>query len=316
MSDGFLAHGAEFAQRAMLAAGLSVAVGMVLILLAYPRAVRYAIEETDFACRRQPRFLLSELWMHLWLGDDPPAFALGLYSLKVLLRDARSRALFLLYAGLATAYALREVSALLASPDGDDVGTPHVYLLPIPLVLVVFALLAIRTLCLTPISLQASWIFWLVEWGDGRRVRKALRGVMLATVVFPAALVCLAFHAWAWNSWLACTHTVFLLLMALIATEWTLRKIDTVPFTRPKAEHSGRLRVMFGIYVLMFVLLTFFTAHLEFALLGSPGAFVMFLFIGGAVWMTLYRANSSRRAAEGLPLGQTDTMVLGLELNA
>lgn len=316
MSDGFLPHGSALAQRAVLALAISTLLGIGAILLAYPKAVRYSMEETDFACRRRPRFLFSEHWMQPWLGDDPPALALGLYSLKVLLRDARSRAMFLLYAGLASAYSLHQVSVLLASPDYANDGMPQVYLLPIPLVLVVFALLAIRGLCATPISLPASWIFWLVDWGDARRVRKALRGVMLAVVVFPVGLLCLAFHAWAWNSWLACTHTVFLILMSLIATEWILRKIGTVPFTRPVAEHQSRLRVMFGIYVLMFALLTFVTAHLEFALLGSPGAFVLFLLFGGGVWLLLHYRNSSCRAPDVPALGKTETLLLGLDLSS
>lgn len=314
LSDGFLPHGAELAFTAILVTAGSVLAGGVAIRLAYPKAVRQAMEETDFAQRRRPRFLLSEFVLHPWLGDDPPAFALGLYTLKVLLRDARSRAMFLLFAGLAIAYAMREVAQLLAAPGGADTRAPQVYLLPIPLVLIFFALLAIRSLCATPISLQASWIFWLVDWGDVRRVRKGVRGVMAAAVVFPTLAGSLAFHAWLWGSWLSCTHTVFLAMMALILMEWILHKVDTVPFTRPKAEHLGRLRVMFGIWVLLFVTFTFFVAHLEYALLQSPAAFLVFLLAMAPVWYWLHRRNE--RVPSGAPrtFGKMESLLVGLDL--
>lgn len=315
IADGFLPHGAKLSQSAALATGSACVFGIVAILLAYPKATRYAIEETDFSHGRSPRFSLADSWLRPWLGDDPQALALGLFSLKVLLRDARSRAMFLLYAGLATAYALRELSGFLASKDGVEISAPYVYLLPLPLVLVVFAMLAIRALCATPISLPASWIFRLVDWGDGRRVRKALRGMMGAVVIFPAATFCLAFHAWIWGSWLSCTHTVFLVLMSLIAMEWILRNVDTIPFTQPKAEHLGRLRVMFGIYVLIFAGLTFLVAHLEHALLGSPAAFVCFLVAGAAIWLVLHSANLRRQEPGGPAFGEMESFVLGLELD-
>lgn len=316
IADGFLPHGAALAQSAFLATGSAILIGVIGILLAYPKVNRIAVEETDFCRRGMPKFRVADLWLRPWLSDDPPALAIGLFILKVLLRDARSRAMFLLYAGLASAYALREVSGFLASSDGAEMSAPYVYLLPLPLVLVVFAMMAVRALCATPISMQASWIFRLVDWGDGRRIRKALRGVIGAVVIFPAAVFCLVFHAWVWNSWLSCTHTVFLVLTSLIAMEWILRNVEIVPFTQPKAEHLGRLRVMFGIYVLAFVALTFLSAHVEYSLLGSPLAFVCFLLAGTAVWLILHVTNQRRQAPGGIEIGQLESFVLGLKLDS
>ena len=116
-------------------------------------------------------------------------------------------------------------------------------MLLLPLILVVFAMFAVRSLCGSPISMESAWIFRLHDWGGIRNVRKALRGVLSAAVIFPAAMACLAFHVWAWNSWLACTHTVFLIVVSMVVMEWILRKIHHVPFTQLKPEHLGRQHV-------------------------------------------------------------------------
>lgn len=315
LTGGFVPLGGRLAATAIVATCIAIAAGVGAIVLAFPRAVRYAMEETEFASRRGSRFSLAELWLRPWLDDDPPALALGLYTMRVLLRDARSRAMFLLFAGLGAGYCLHEVAAFLQSASAGEATEPQVFLLPLPLVLVFLALVAIRTLCATPISLPASWVFRLFDWGDARRVRKAVRGVMAAMVVVPVCALCLAFHAWLWGTWLACTHTVFLLMMALIVMEWTLRSIDTIPFTRPRPEQLGRLRVMFGIYVLLFVTFTFFVAHLEYWLLGSPVAFLGFLLVTLGIWLWLRARNNSKHQPPVRAFGEMDELLIRLQLD-
>ncbi|MCW5965913.1 MAG: hypothetical protein KIT83_17880 [Bryobacterales bacterium] len=316
LTQGAIPHGEELALMALAATLLAVVAGIIAIVLAYPKAVRYAVEMTDFAQRRSTRFSIAEIWLSPWLSDNPPALAIGLYTLRVLLRDARSRAMFLLCAGIAVGYGLREVAAALHSSSVLEVTQPMVNLLPLPLVLTVFLLIAIRSLCATPISLSASWIFRLLDSGEVRRVRIALRGVLLAVVIFPISTVCLIFHTFTWNSWIACTHTVFVLALSLVAMEWTLRKLDFIPFTRPKSEQLGRLRVMFGIYAIFFVFFTFVIAHLEDLLLRRVDLFIPFLIVSVGAWLAIFSSNNRKNGMRVVTSSELSPILITLELDS
>jgi hypothetical protein len=185
------------------------------------------------------------------LARRGPERAILKFSGRTLARSRQHRLLLAIYAGLGTAYVFSQAAYVMYRSRATDFGAlagRAQTALGIPLILLFFVIIGLRVSFSIPMEVRANWLFRLTDpYARGaylRATRTTLLWLALAPVVAIAAPIYMA--VWPWPR--ALGHVAFLAAFGLLVVELALTGFAKVPFTCSYLPGKANLKIMFGVY--------------------------------------------------------------------
>jgi hypothetical protein len=188
--------------------------------------------------------------------------------------------------------------------------------LGIPLILLFFLIAGLRVSFSIPVEVRANWLFRLTDpFSRGAYVdaaRKAMLWLALAPVLAMAAPIYMA--VWPWPR--ALGHIGFLAAFGLLAIELALTGFAKAPFTCSYLPGKANLKIMFGVYWGLLIIVSELVDDVEQAGLRSPANYAWLMGVTLLAWLAAaYRGRWARARIPALRFEeQPEPAVLGLGL--
>jgi hypothetical protein len=291
---------ATLARRAMAGVGLVALVAAAAYWLAYARQMRRTVEQSGIT---PPRRALP-LWAALArvLARRPPERAILVFIARTLARSRQHRLLLAVYSGMGLAYVFSQMAYVLYRSRATDFGALEgraQTALGIPLILLFFLIVGLRVSFSIPMEVRANWLFRLTDPFDRGAyldaTRKTLLWLALAPVVAIAAPVYMA--VWPWPR--ALGHAAFLTAFGLLTIELALTGFAKVPFTCSYLPGKANLKIMFGVYWGLLIMVSELVTSIEQASLRNPSSYTRLMLVMLFAW--LLAARRARGARAGIP---------------
>jgi hypothetical protein len=198
-----------------------------------------------------------------------------------LLRSRRHRLIVTAYAGLAIA--IGTMSVLAGSIRGTiALGHPGVSLLSLPLVVIFFVALGLRTAFTIPTDIDANWPFRLAR----PTVMAAIDATVIAILLVGAFPIAAAASAGAfvlgWGLRLSAAVAAMNLLSAMVLVEWALIDWRKVPFTCGHLTDAESLKSRWLSRLVPLILFAFVNAAVQRTALQSMHAFLWYVGVAAA----------------------------------
>lgn len=280
----------ELARIALLVLPPPIAVTLITYPLAYRRLMAALNETTDHRSRRWERVasLLARS-----AGREPQARALAQFYLATIARVERHRFVLAIGIGLAAAWSLPAVLALVRNPP----AAPRLDLLSLSLATMVFMLVTLRIAAALPSDVGPAWLFDLTA-PPRDRARAVVERLMFALAVMPAVLFFAPLYWWLWGAQVAIVHTLVGAVMGALLIQLLLWRYDGVPCAKawdPEGIAFGRFWMA---YLGGFIFFTVLVPDLELLLFRSPVASA--LLIANALLLSALVRYASLRQRTGM----------------
>jgi hypothetical protein len=273
------------AARAAWASTLVIGGALVLYPLAYQRCLANAIATTGRGEGAWSGGLLR-WWLRglaLWLRS-PVARALAAFIVVSLARSHAHRFLIGSYLGVGLLCALPLAGRLVG-----DASTPEsAYAwFSVPLGLLCWSSAALRVAMMLPVEPAANWIFKLTEPMDKRRLLSAAVTVIDAGSALPLAVAFGIGAAIAGGSPLGIMVALVVLATGLALTELLTLTLRAVPCACTYRPGQLRLRVLWPLYLVTWLVITFQIPTLAVRRMENPERFAWLVGALAAVWLAL-----------------------------
>ncbi len=250
-----------------------------------------------------------------------------------LIPDARERAVFAFvwrtmtrsrthrlilggYIGVGAAYLLVAIAAMGKHRGWSVLLRPDATTAAIPIVLSFFVLLGMRMVFSLPVDLKANWLFRMLEAERPETDLAAVRKLMVAAGILPAAAVSLIVYPALWGIIPGMRFATVVVLIGLIVLEVMTRTFRKIPFTCSYLPGKANLKATLGFYILGFVAASVLVSHLAVAAAARAGVFLWAAGTCAALWAALVWWRRRTQAHEG-PLiydEMADWQVITLEI--
>ncbi len=285
------------AQRAMAGTGAVALVAALTYTLAFTRQMRRTVEQAGITPSR--RSLTPWTGIARTLAHRAPEQAILMFIGRTLARSRQHRLLLAIYCGMGMAYVFSQAAYVLYRFNPAHAGAAEGRIqteLAIPLIAVFFLVIGLRVSFSIPIEVRANWLFRLTD-AQGRggylaATRKTLVLVALAPVVVIAAPCYLA--VWPWQR--ALGHLAFLLVFGLLIIELALAGFAKVPFTCSYLPGRANLKIMFGVYWGLLIIVSEIVTEIEREGLRSGTAYAWVMGITLVAWLGVAVRGRGARA--------------------
>jgi hypothetical protein len=289
---GLLIEGARIAVIALVA---SAALVSLVYLLPAAHLARRTLETLPRA-RAHGAASLARLLVPLLLRRAV-ARSIFLFAVASLTRSRRHLLILATYVGLAIATA--GISLVAAQMRGTlSVAEPQPYLLALPLVLLFFLILGLRTAFSVPTDVDANWPFRLAE-PKLATVMAATEALLLTVAVVPVCVaVLIAALSAGWPEATAVRLALCDLASGILLIECVLCGWTKVPFTCAHAPTQETLKSRWPVLVIALNLYAFQLANLQQIALQSAWRTATYLLVVGgmAIAIRIWRTYSMRAA--------------------
>ena len=305
------------ARRAQAGLAITALIALGTYTLAYARQMRRTVEQSGIAPSR--RAIVPWIAIAGAFARRPPERAILAFIGRTLARSRQHRLLLSIYAGMGLAYVFSQVAYVLYHFKPGAYGAMEnraQTALGIPLILLFFLIVGLRVSFSIPIELRANWLFRLTDpFGRGDYLdatRKALWLFALAPVIAIATPVYLA--VWPWPR--AVGHMAFLAVFGLLVVELALTRFAKVPFTCSYLPGRANLKIMFGVYWGLLIIVSELVTDVEQAALRDPASYAKLMAFTVATWtVAAYRARGARAGIPALRFEeQPEPAIAGLGL--
>jgi hypothetical protein len=306
----------DLARRALAGVGGTAIVAVASYALAYQRQMRRAVEQSGIVPAR--RGLVSWAAVAKVLARRPPERAILAFIARTLARSRQHRLLLAVYGGMGLAYVFSQTAYVMyhfrAGAYGAAEGRRQTEL-GIPLIMLLFLIMGLRVSFSIPIELRANWLFRLVDRSALEvyltATRKALLVFTLAPVVAIAAPAYLA--VWPWP--MALGHAAFLAALGLLMIELTLYRFVKVPFTCAYLPGKANLKIRFGVYWGLLIIVSELVTGCEQTALQSCAGYTALMGITLLAWLIARHGRGARTGIAVLRFEeQPEPVVAGLGL--
>jgi pimeloyl-ACP methyl ester carboxylesterase len=255
--------------------------------LAYLRHVRKIVEQPDIAPGSRSSLRLPSRIVRLVLAR-PLDRAILLFAARTIARSRQHRFLLAAYGGMGLAIALAYAKSLIygySHEPWDQLNSP---LLVGGFVVLLFAVIGARAVFAMPVALRSNWIFKITAVHSPFAYFKAVRSALYLLTAVPVWIAAALFYLAIWPGRPAVEHVVVLVCAGVFIVERSLAGFRKIPFACSYLPGSGNLTVRFGIYAILFLLLSeVLVGQLEFTLLHRLRSFFIFATIlPAAAWWT------------------------------
>jgi hypothetical protein len=241
--------------------------------------------------------------------------AVATFIWRTMNRSRTHRLMLAGYIGVGAAYVVIGVAKLVERSGWSAALQPDATFAAVPIVISFFALLGMRMVFSLPVNLKANWVFRMLESPDPEADLMAVRKLMLAMGVAPAALISAVAFPAMWGAAAGFRFAGVVLLISLLVLELLMREFRKIPFTCSYMPGKANLKFTLGLYICAFSVATVLIAKAAVQAAERPWIFVLVAGICAAalaalVWM--------RRKSDDGPLIYEDVhdwQVIKLELS-
>jgi hypothetical protein len=283
--------------------------------LAYARQMRRAVEQSGISPSR--RAIVPWRGVAGLFARRMPERSILVFIGRTLARSRQHRLLLAVYAGMGLAYVFSQVAYVTYhSRDFGARESRGQTTLAIPLILLFFLIVGLRVSFSIPMEVRANWLFRLTDpFTSGtylKAARKALLLFALAPVVALSAPIYIA--VWPWPR--ALGHAAFLTAFGLLIIELALTGFAKVPFTCSYLPGKANLKIMFGVYWGLLIMVSELVTDVERAGLRRPSSFAWLIGITLLAWrVAAWRARGARTRIPALSFEeQPEPAILALGL--
>ncbi len=297
-------HHAFIDQLANMAlAGLAIAAisAAVLYAFAYRRLMRRTIEEAGSVgdSGAQHWAWLETLLDRLWL-TRPTERAAFHFVWRTMTRNRAHRLMLAAYAAAGLVYVVDGIASLLKKGGSHALLKPNAELSAFALILPFFMLLGLRALFAMPVELNANWIFRLTDLGRPDEYVRGARKLMLLAGILPVCMLSVPLYIALWGWQLGVAHVLICAVAMTAVLELLMARFRKVPFTCPLLPGKNNMKVMFGVYLVLFLVFAFALVHIELWLASDPRRAIAGTVIAGVI---LFYGVRKRKREEAEDLG-------------
>lgn len=288
------------ARRALAGVASAALIAMGAYMLAYARQMRRTVEQSGIVPSRRG----VGIWRAIARASArasarrAPERAILAFIGRTLARSRQHRLLLAIYAGMGFAYVFSGAAYVLyhfkAGAYGAIEGRAQTAL-GIPLILLFFLIIGLRVSFSIPMELRANWLFRLTDpFGRGDYL-DATRKALLLFALAPVAAVATPFYLAAWPWPRALEHMAFVAAFGLLVIELALIRFAKVPFTCSYLPGRANLKIMFGVYWGLLIMVSELVTSAEQAALRHPASYMKLMAVTLGAWLVAaYRARGAR----------------------
>ncbi len=155
-------------------------------------------------------------------------------------------------------------------------------ILSVPLILVFFFALGLRTTVNVPSSLGSNWVFRITEGPTVRPYFAGLRKAVYALGMGPLVLLCVILSLFLMPPPVAFNHGLFLAAVAVLITEALFLRCNKIPFACSYLPGKEKVQLFWFFYLLVFIIFVQVLSWVELALLMAPRDLPKFLAVAAA----------------------------------
>lgn len=261
----------RLAGLALCGLAISAVSAGVLYAIGYRRLMRRTIEEAgtvgDSGVERW--VWLENLLDRVFLNRSTERAAFH-FVWRTMTRNRGHRLMLAAYAATGLVYVVEGIANLLQKGGGHALLKPNVELSAFALILPFFVLLGLRALFAMPVELKANWIFRLTDLGRPDEYVRGARKLMLLAGIFPVCLASVPLYVGLWGWRVGASHAFICLVAMMAVLELLMARFRKVPFTCPFLPGKNNMKVLFGVYVVLFLVIAFALVHIELWLTSEP----------------------------------------------
>ncbi len=309
------------ARRALAGLAMAALVAAGTYALAFARQMRRTVEQSGIVPRAASGWLASSPGAAIAraLARRAPERAILVFIGRTLARSRQHRLLLAIYTGMGLAYVFSQVAYVLYHSKAANYGALQgraQTALGIPLILLFFLIIGLRVSFSIPIEVRANWLFRLTDPNGRSAYLDATRKTLLLFAVVPVVAIAAPIYAAVWPWPRALGHCAFLGLFGLLIVELALTGFAKVPFTCSYLPGKANLKIMFGVYWGLLIMVSELVTDVEQAGLRNPTNYAWLIGVTLLVWLAAaYRGRWARARIPALSFEeQPEPDVLGLGL--
>jgi hypothetical protein len=285
------------ARRAWAGLGIAGLAAAGTYALAYARQMRRAVEQSGIAPahdRWSPWSAIASV-----CARRAPERAILAFIGRTLARSRQHRLLLAVYAGMGMAYVFSQVAYVLyhfrANQYGAIEGRAQTAM-GIPLILLFFLLVGLRVSFSIPVEVRANWLFRLTDPCCRAAYLAATRKTLLLFAVAPVVAIAAPIYMAVWPWPRALGHAAFLTALGLLIIELALTGFAKVPFTCSYLPGKANLKIMFGVYWGLLIIVSELVTDVEEAGLRNPRNYASLMGITLLAWLAAAYWGRAERA--------------------
>ncbi|MGC9951817.1 MAG: hypothetical protein ABSF64_36185 [Bryobacteraceae bacterium] len=309
------------ARQALAGVGLAALVAAGTYALAYARQMRRAVEQPGISPGAARLWGAATPWPAIArvLARRAPERAILAFIGRTLARSRQHRLLLAVYTGMGLAYVFSQAAYVLYRSRTTDYGALEgraQTALGIPLILLFFLIVGLRVSFSIPVEVRANWLFRLTDPIGGGAYLAATRKTLLWLAVAPVVAVAAPIYMAVWPWPRALGHAGFLAAFGLLIVELALTGFAKVPFTCSYLPGKANLKIMFGVYWGLLIIVSELVTDVEQAGLRDRAAYAWLMGITLLAWLAAaYRGRWARARIPALSFEeQPEPAVAGLGL--
>jgi hypothetical protein len=305
------------ARRALAGVGVTATVAAGTYALAYARQMRRTVEQSGIAPSR--RAIAPWRAIARTLARRAPERGILVFIARTLARSRQHRLLLAIYTGMGLAYVFSQMAYVLYHSKATDFGALEgraQTALGIPLILLFFLIVGLRVSFSIPIEVRANWLFRLTETNGRGAYLNAARKTLLLFAVAPVVSITAPIYMAVWPWPRAVGHAAFLAAFGLLTVELALTGFAKVPFTCSYLPGKANLKIMFGVYWGLLIMVSELVTDVEQAGLRNPANYALLMGVTLLAWLAAaYRGREARARIAALSFEeQPEPAVLTLGL--
>jgi hypothetical protein len=309
------------ARRALAGEAVVAMVSAGTYALAFARQMRRTVEQSGIVPGATPSWLAITPWAAIAraLARRAPERAILVFIGRTLARSRQHRLLLAVYTGMGLAYVFSQVAYVLYHSKATDFGALEgraQTALGIPLILLFFLIVGLRVSFSIPIEVRANWLFRLTDPNGRGAYLDATRKTLLLFAVVPVMAIAAPIYMAVWPWPRALGHAAFLAAFGLLVIELALTGFAKVPFTCSYLPGKANLKIMFGVYWGLLIVVSELVTDVEQAGLRNPANYARLMGVTLLAWLVAaWRARGARARIPALSFEeQPEPAVVGLGL--
>jgi hypothetical protein len=303
------------ARRALGGTASTAIIALGAYALAYARQMRRTVEQAGIVPRR--RAVLPWATVARVAARRAPERAILAFIGRTVARNRQHRMLLAIYAGMGCAYVFSQAAYVLyhfqASKYGAIEGRAQTAL-GMPLILLFFLIIGLRVSFSIPIELRANWLFRLTDPSGRSAYLNATRKALVLFAVAPVTAIAAPIYLAVWPWPRALGHVAFLAAFGLLVIELALTRFAKVPFTCSYLPGRANLKVMFGVYWGLLIIVSELVTDVEQAALRNRGSYMILMGVTMGAWVVAARRAGGARSPALSFEEQGEPVVVGLGL--
>lgn len=232
---------------------------VLLYAATYRRLIRLAVEgdAPPAGARSAPVLLGAALRDAIaWSIRNPVTRAVCFFVLQTIARSRRHKMMLAMYMGVAIALALSVVLPRAVQRGREGFAVPDAALLALPLVMIFFALVAVRAVITIPVEIKANWVLRLREPAKRSSVVSGVVAAMTAAAIVPVCALAFLIASSLWNIPIAIEHTLFVAALAALLAQALVVRLANFPFACTYVPGASRMRILWPFYLMLFSIYT------------------------------------------------------------